>query len=567
MSTQSNSVTPSSRDRPAADRPPLDYKWIALSNTTLGVFMAFANSSIVLIAMPAIFQGIGVDPLAPAETNYFLWLFLGYMVVTASLLVTCGRISDIYGRVRLYNLGFAVFTVGSILLTCTPGTGNTAALQLILYRLVQGLGASFLFANSTAILTDAFPPHQRGMAMGFNQVAGIVGSIAGLILGGLLATIHWRLVFLISVPVGLFGTIWAYWKLRELDRPTPCPTIDWAGNLLFGSGLVLFLIAVTYGIQPYGTEAMGWTNPYVIGGMILGAALLVVFIAVERRAACPMFRLDLFRLRVFAAGNLSNFLASLARGGLQFMLVIWLQGIWLPLHGYAFEETPLWAAIYMTPMLGGLAVAGPLCGWLSDRIGSRSLATGGMLVNLAGFIGLTTLPADFSYGPFAGWLFVLGIGQGMFAAPNTTAIMNSLPAEHRGAGSGMRSTFQNAATMLSIGLFFSIVIAALAAHLPPALANGLEQEGVPASAAEHVSHVPPTAALFAAFLGYNPMSQLMPAALLHQLPQDAQTRLLGQTFFPDLIAEPFMIGLRWAFYVSAGMCGIAAIAALFRGRH
>ncbi|HLJ92665.1 MAG TPA: MFS transporter [Gemmataceae bacterium] len=547
-------------------RPQLDYKWIALSNTTLGVFMAFANTSIVLIAMPAIFQGIGVDPLAPAETNYFLWLFLGYMVVTASLLVTCGRISDLYGRVRLYNLGFAVFTLGSLLLTLTPASGNTAALQLILYRIVQGLGASFLFANSAAILTDAFPSNERGMAMGFNQVAAIVGSLAGMILGGVLATIHWRLVFLISVPVGAFGTVWAYRKLRETARPAQHPQIDWVGNVLFAVGLTILLLAITYGIQPYGAEPMGWTNPTVIGGVVLGLALLATFVAVEHRVSQPMFRLELFRIRMFTAANASNFLASLARGGLQFMLIIWLQGIWLPLHGYSYEETPLWAAIYMIPMLVGFAVAGPVCGWLSDRLGSRGLTTGGMLLNVAGFAGMMTLPANFTYVWFAGWLVVLGVGQGMFAAPNTSAIMNSLPTEHRGAGSGMRATFQNAAMLLSIGLFFSIVIVALARQLPPVLAGGLEREGLPAAAATQVAHVPPTAALFAAFLGYNPMGSLVPKDMLSQIPHHARAKLLGQEFFPQLIAEPFMTGLRWAFAVSAAMCAIAAVASLLRGR-
>jgi MFS family permease len=397
------------------------------------------------------FQGIGVNPLAPEETNYFLWLFLGYMVVTASLLVTCGRISDLYGRVRLYNLGFAVYTLGSVLLTCTPGSGNAAALQLILYRLVQGLGASFLFANSAAILTDAFPASERGTGMGFNQVAGVVGSLVGLILGGLLATIHWRLVFLISVPIGMVGTGWAYWKLRETARPAEHPRIDWAGNILFASGLTLVLLAITYAIQPYDGRAMGWTNPWVIGSLVLGVMLLAAFVVVERRVQQPMFRLELFRIRMFAAANLSNLLASLGRGGLQFMLIIWLQGIWLPLHGYRFEETPLWAAIYMIPMLGGFAAAGLLSGWLSDRLGSRALATSGMLLNVVGFIGLTLLPADFDYLPFACWLVVLGVGQGMFAPPNTAAIMNSLPARHRGAGAGMRATFQNAAMLLSMG--------------------------------------------------------------------------------------------------------------------
>ena len=551
---------------PGQVRSGLDYKWIALSNTTLGVLMASHDTSIVMIATPAIFKGIDVDPLAPAETNYFLWLLLGYMMVTASLLVACGRISDLYGRVRLYNLGFAVYTLGSLLLTCTPGSGNTAALQLISYRLIQGLGASFLFANSAAILTDAFPSHERGMAMGFNQVAAIVGALVGLILGGLLATIHWRLVFLVSVPVGAFGTIWAYWKLRETTPPAEHPRIDWLGNLLFAAGLTIILLAITHAIQPYGDAPMGWTNPFVFGGLILGVALLAAFVVVEHHVPSPMFRLELFRIRMFTAANLSNFLASLARGGLQFMLVIWLQGIWLPLHGYRFEETALWAALYMTPMLGGFAVNGPLCGWLSDRVGSRALTTGGMLVNVAGFLCMTTMTADFALGPFAFWLVILGVGQGMFAAPNTTAIMNSLPPEDRGAGSGMRATFQNAATLLSIGVFFSIVIAILATRLPPALASGLERAGLPATSAEEAARVPPTAALFAAFLGYNPMASLVPGPVLHSLPADAQAQLLSQSFFPHLIAEPFMTGLHWAFYVSAAMCAVAAAASFLRGQ-
>jgi MFS family permease len=542
------------------------YKWIALSNTTLGVFMASADTNIVLIAMPAIFKSIGVDPLAKSETNYFLWLLLGYMIVTASLLVACGRISDLYGRVRLYNLGFAVYTVGSLLLTLTPGSGNTAALQLILYRLIQGLGASFLFANSAAILTDAFPERERGMALGFNQVAAIVGSLAGLILGGLLAEVHWRLVFLISVPAGAFGTIWAYRKLREIKKPAEHPRIDWLGTILFAGGLTTLLLGVTHGIQPYGRSPMGWTNPRVVGELAGGVALLVIFFVVERHIASPMFRLELFRIRMFSASNLSNFLASLARGGLQFMLVIWLQGIWLPLHGYRFADTPLWAAIYMLPMLGGFAVAGPLCGWLSDRLGSRALATTGMVANVIGFLGLTTLPANFEYPVFAVWLVVLGVGQGMFAAPNTAAIMNSLPPEDRGAGSGMRSTFQNSAMLLSIGLFFSVIITALSVHLPPALESGLERAGLPKATAGEVAHIPPTAALFAAFLGFNPVRALVPASELQNLPHHVQHQILNHGFFPQLFAPPFLIGLHWVFYISAGMCGVAAVASFLRGQ-
>ncbi len=550
----------------AAQPPGPHYKWIALSNTTLGMLMAAINGNIVLISLPAIFGGIGINPLAPGETNYFLWLLLGYMVVTATLLVTFGRLSDMFGRVRLYNLGFAVFTVGSILLFLTPGSGNTAALELIGFRLVQAVGGGFLFANSTAILTDAFPASQRGMAMGINQIAAIVGSIIGLILGGLLAVINWRIVFLVSVPFGIFGTIWAYRMLRETAVIRGKPHIDWAGNISFALGLTLLLLGTTYGIQPYGTSTMGWTNPWVIGALVAGALLLVAFVWIELHVPEPMFNLGLFRIRMFAAGNISGFLASVARGGLQFMLIIWLQGIWLPLHGYSFEETPLWAGIYMLPLLVGFVIMGPLSGYLSDRFGARLFSTLGMAIQTVGFIVLTFLPANFDYVIFAVVLFALGLGQGMFAAPNTTAIMNSVPAHQRGVASGMRATFQNGASVMSLSIFFSIVIVGLASNLPTTLLRGLTEAGLPAQVASGVAHLPPTAALFAAFLGYNPMQTLLPSDVLQRLPQAAQANLLGHSFFPSLISGPFMDGLHAVFYLSAGLCLIAAVASLLRGQ-
>ena len=540
------------------------YKWIALSNTTLGVLMATINSSIILISMPAIFTGIGINPLAPGETNYFLWMLLGYMVVTATLLVTFGRISDMFGRVKLYNLGFAVFTVGSILLFITPGSGNTAALEMIIFRLIQGVGSGFLFANSAAILTDAFPAHQRGMAMGINQMAAIIGSFLGLILGGVLAIINWRMVFLVSVPFGIFGTVWAYLKLRETATIRGNQRLDWAGNVTFAIGLTTLLLGVTYGIEPYGDSPMGWGNPLVIAALVGGVVMLGVFVLIELKVADPMFRLDLFKRRVFTWGNMAGFMSALQRGGLQFMLVIWLQGIWLPLHGYAFEETPLWAGIYMTPLLAGFVVFGPLSGWLSDRMSARAFMFSGMMINAAGFIGLTLLPANFDYKWFFILLLVLGIGQGLFAAPNTTVVMNSLPREHRGVGSGMRSTFQNGASLLSIGVFFSIVTAGLASALPPALTAGLSPTGLPGVLIDKIAHLPPTAALFAAFLGYNPMGTLLPAPVLHALPSASQTHLLSQQFFPNLIAAPFMDGLRIVFYVSAALSILAAFASLAR---
>ena len=542
------------------------YKWIALTNTTLGVLMASIDASIVLISLPAIFNGIHVNPLAPGETDYFLWILLGYMVVTATLLVTFGRISDMFGRVRFYNLGFAIFAVGSILLWLTPGTGNTGALELILFRLIQGVGAGFLFSNSAAILTDAFPPNQRGLALGINQVAAILGSVIGLILGGILSYFSWRLVFLVSVPVGIVGTVWAYMMLREIASIRGHQKIDWAGNITFAFGATILLLGITYGIQPYGGAPTGWGNPLVLGAIALGLVLLATFIWIELHVQDPMFHLRLFKIRMFAAGNASSFLASIARGGLQFMLVIWLQGIWLPLHGYNYEVTPLWAGIYLLPLLIGFVVMGPLSGWLSDRFGARIFSTTGMLIQTVGFILLTVLPTNFNYIWFALLLFMLGIGQGMFSSPNTSSVMNSVPAEQRGAASGMRATFQNSGSLVSIGVFFSIITIGLASALPSTLFNGLTRAGVPATTANTIAHLPPTAALFAAFLGYNPMATLVPANVLHALPLTRQAALLGHSFFPNLISSPFMIGLHGVFYLSAAMCFIAAVASFLRGK-
>ena len=542
------------------------YKWIALTNTTLGVLMASIDTSIVLISLPAIFNGIHINPLAPGETNYFLWMLLGYMVVTATLLVTFGRISDMFGRVRLYNLGFAIFTVGSILLWLTPGTGNTGALELILFRLVQGVGAGFLFANSAAILTDAFPENQRGLALGINQIAAILGSVIGLILGGILSYFSWRLVFLVSVPVGLVGTVWAYLMLREVATIRTHQKIDWPGNITFALGATILLLGITYGIEPYGGSPTGWGNPLVIGALSSGVILLALFIWIELHVKDPMFRLELFRRRLFAAGNASSFLASIARGGLQFMLIIWLQGIWLPLHGYSYDVTPLWAGIYLLPLLVGFVVMGPLSGWLSDRFGARIFSTTGMVIQAVGFFLLTFLPANFDYIWFALILFILGLGQGMFSSPNTSSVMSSVPADQRGVASGMRATFQNSGSLVSIGVFFSIITAGLASALPITLFNGLTRASVPATVATKIAHLPPTSALFAAFLGYNPMATLLPANVLNALSKADQANLLGRSFFPNLISPPFLIGLHGVFYLSTAMCLVAALASLLRGK-
>ncbi|GAC1461828.1 MAG: MFS transporter [Chloroflexota bacterium] len=550
---------------PEARTERIDYKWIALSNTTLGILMATLNSSIVLIALPAIFVGIGINPLTPGNTGFLLWILMGYMVVTSTLLVTAGRISDMLGRVKMYNLGFAIFTVGALLLFLTPNTGSTGALEIVGFRIIQAIGGAFLFANSAAILTDAFPPRQRGLGLGVNQIAAVGGSVLGLVLGGVLAAINWRLVFLINVPFGLFGTVWAYLMLRETATIKKHQRLDVWGNITFAAGLTILLVGITYGLQPYGGQPMGWTNPWVLASLVGGVALLVAFAVIEMRVDDPLFRLDLFKIRPFAAGNISAFLGSMARGGLQFMLIIWLQGIWLPIHGYSFADTPLWAGIYMLPMMLGFLIAGPVSGFLSDHVGARPFTTGGMLLATVSFVLLTLLPANFNYIPFALLLLVNGMGMGLFSSPNTSSVMSSVPAENRGVSSGMLATLQNAGMLLSMAFFFTIVIVVLSGSLPSTLSSGLVQAGLPAASASAIAHLPPTAALFSAFLGYNPMAHLVPAHVLAQLPAATRAHLVGRTFFPGLIAPPFMNGLRAAFYVSAGLSLIAAIASLFRG--
>jgi MFS family permease len=540
------------------------YKWVALSNTTLGMLVATINSSIVIISLPAIFRGIHLDPLRPGNVSYLLWMLMGYLVVSAVLVVAFGRLGDIYGRVRMYNAGFLVFTAASIVLAFTPGVGSAAALGLIALRIVQGVGGALLMANSMAILTDAFPVRERGMALGINQVAALAGSFLGLLIGGLLADTNWRAVFLVSVPFGIFGTLWGYLKLREGGQRGQ-GRIDWGGNLTFGIGLIAVLVGITYGIQPYGGHTMGWTSPLVLTLLFGGIALLGAFLVIERRSDDPLFHLDLFRIRAFSAGNLAGLLASVSRGGLQFMLIIWLQGIWLPLHGYSFASTPLWAGIYMIPMTLGFLVAGPVSGWLSDRYGARPFATGGMLLTAASFAALTLLPIDFPYWVFAVLLLANGIGSGLFAAPNTAGIMNAVPARQRGAASGMRATFQNAGFVLSIGLFFSLMIAGLAARLPTTLYDGLTANGVPPASAERIAHLPPVGSLFAAFLGYNPIRTLLgPAALQHLSPAQA-ANLTGTSFFPRLIAEPFQHGLAIVFLAALAMSLVAAAASWLRG--
>ena len=539
------------------------YKWIALSNTTIGMLMATVNATSILIAMPVIFRGININPLDPANFSYLLWLLMGYMVVSAVLVVTAGRLGDMFGRTRVYNIGFAVFTIAAVGLSLVWSQGAAGAIELIILRMVQAIGGAMVMASGAAIITDAFPSDQRGLALGINMIAGMAGSFLGILVGGVLATINWRWIFLINVPIGLIGSVWGFWQLREIGVRHRA-RIDWIGNVTFAAGLAMVLIGVTSGLQPYGGSAMGWGNPSVIG-LVAGGLLILAFFAFwETRTKDPLFHLELFRIRAFTLGNIAGLLGAVSRGGLQFMLIIWLQGIWLPLHGYDYTQTPLWAGIYMLPMTVGFLVAGPISGMLSDRYGARPFATGGMLLSALTFGLLMLLPADFWFPVFALLIFLNGVAMGLFASPNTAAIMNSVPARYRGVASGIRVTFMNVGMPLSIGLFFTLMIVGLNTTVPPALYSGLTGSGVSVEVAHRLAGLPPISYLFASFLGYNPLQTLLGPVLGQLAPAEA-ARLTGNTFFPSLISGPFQHGLVLVLSFSIVASLVAALASALRG--
>jgi MFS family permease len=542
----------------------MEYKWTAMSNTFIATLMASINSYIILIALPSIFNGIHIDPLNSFQ--YLLWILMGYGLVTATLLLSFGRLSDMYGRVKMFRLGFLIFSVGSILLYLTPSTGDAGAIEIIVFRLVQGVGAAFFMANSVAILTDAFPPSERGKALGINIVAAIAGNFLGLVIGGVLAVFNWRYVFLISVPFGLIGTIWSF-KLKELSKKAIKTKIDIWGNFTFVLGITLILVGITYGLLPYGNSPMGWSNPWVVAAMIIGLVSLILFPFIENRVDSPMFRLDLFKNRSFAFANMAGLLGSLGRGGLMFMLILLLQGIWLPLHGYSYDSTPFWAGIYMLPLTAGIVVMGPLSGVLSDIYGPRWISTGGMIVVTISFILFAALPINFNFLEFAFAEFLMGMGSGMFSTPNTASIMNSVPSEDRGVASGMISTLRNTAGTASMAIFFTIVIVGITQRFPEAMVSSLTSIGA-VNLAPILSNIPPTAALFSAFLGYNPVNAILttlPPSIVAHIPNSTLNILMGITWFPSTLANAFLPSLQISFIIGAIISAIAAILSALRG--
>ena len=418
----------------------VERKWVTLSNTTIGTFMALLDSSIVLVSLPTIGR-----ELPGASPAVLLWVVLSYLVVTTTLLLSFGRLSDLFGRVRLYTLGFAVFTVGSLAASLAP-TGAV----LLAARVLQGVGAGFLSSNAAAILTDAFPPEERGRALGLNQVAAISGSILGLVLGGVLTTeLGWRSIFWVNVPVGVFGTLWAYLQLVERHRPDGSARIDWVGNLTFGGGLTLGLAGLTIG------SLGNWSDPWVVAAVVGGLALLVAFVTVERRVAQPMFDLRLFRIRTFVAGNVAAGLSSLARGAFTFVMVFYLQG----LLGLSAER----AGVLLIPLSVAFAVVAPLSGAVSDRRGARSLGTVGLLLSALGFALLLEFPARGPYDQLALAMVLLGAGGGMFAAPNRAEVMTSVAADRRGSAAGTAMTFLNGGQLGSLALGFTVLATAVPA--------------------------------------------------------------------------------------------------------
>ncbi|UTB31849.1 MAG: MFS transporter [Methanobacterium sp. ERen5] len=543
----------------------MENKWIVMLTVVVASLIGSINMSIMLIALPAIFNGIQINPLNSFQ--YLLWMIMGYSLLTATLLLSFGRLSDIHGRVKMFRLGFLIFTAASVLLSLTPSTGDAGALEIIAFRMIQAVGAALFMANSAAILTDVFPTNELGKALGINTVAAMSGSFIGLVLGGILAILNWRYVFLVSVPFGVIGTFLSYYKLKEVSIKAVKTKIDIWGNSTFILGITLLLIGITYGLLPYGSDPMGWSNPWVIISMVLGFLALIAFPFVEKRVEDPMFRFDLFKIRMFRYGNLAGLLSALGRGGMMFLLIILLQGIWLPLHGYNYESTPFWAGIYILPLTIGMSIMGPISGILSDKYGSRLIATTGMVVCTITFILLAALPYNFNYWEFGLLVFFMGVGNGIFGSPNNASIMKSVPPNERGVASGMIYTLMNTGFTVSMGLFFTVLIVGITQRFPAEMTSSLVSIGA-SNLAPLLNNIPATSALFSALLGYNPIGSILaslPAPAVTNIPPATLSTLTGTTWFPTTFATAFMPSLQISFYMGALLTGTAAVLSALRG--
>jgi EmrB/QacA subfamily drug resistance transporter len=429
----------------------LQYKYTVLTNTTIGAFMSQLDGNIVLIALPTITRSLN------ASAFEALWVLMGYILMTAVLLLAFGRLADMYGKVRLYNLGFAIFTVGSGLCSLSLNGG-----MLVFFRLVQGVGAALIWANNAAILTDAFPPNERGRAIGVNLVAGISGSVVGLILGGILTVaLGWQSIFWINLPIGAFATYWAYKKLRELGT-VHHERIDLPGNILFAGGLTAFLVGLTLG------ALSGYTLVDVVS-MVAGLLMVGGFVYVELHSRTPLMDFTLFKIRAFTAGILSNFLASIARSAVSLVLTIYFQGV---LIYDAFK-----AGLALIPFAVAFVSLGPLSGYLSDKYGPRWFTTVGLSISTAGLVGLALIPVNVSYSVLAVLMILVGAGGGMFVAPNISSIMSSAPVTRRGVASGMSATLVTTGALLSLSISFAVLATSIPINVLQAVFAGLPLSG------------------------------------------------------------------------------------------
>jgi len=413
------------------------YEWVALSVTTVGALLASVQSSALLIALPDILTALQASFLT------IMWVLLSYLLITTALVPVVGRLADIWGRKKLYNAGFAVFTLGSLLAGLSQPAFHAG--DMVIARVVQGIGAALLLTNSTAIVTDAFRHGRIGLGLGVNQIAGAAGFLLGPVLGGLLTAISWRWVYLANVPLGVFGTIWGIWRLREpIAAARTQQSFDWPGSISFTLGLGCFLL----GLSMIAFPLLGL--PVIYALLVVGVVGLIAFVAVEGRMQQPMLDLKLFRGRQFAFASGTSALNGLARGAVLFVLIFFLQG--------PYGKDPLTAGLMMAPFGAAFMFVGPLSGFLSDRLGARGLATIGLAISALALLAMSTVNAEMPYWELALFMILMGGGSGLFNAPNTNALMSAVEPRQRGSAAGVNTMVMNTGQMLSIAIVFPLVL-------------------------------------------------------------------------------------------------------------
>jgi EmrB/QacA subfamily drug resistance transporter len=424
------------------------YKWWVLSCTSLGMLLATINSGTLIIALPDLERSLSTTLLE------LVWVILVYMIVSTVLVLTAGRLSDLFGRKTAYVLGFLVFSIASL------GAGfAVSGTELILWRVLQGIGGAFLFANAAALVTDAFPKKELGLAMGTNTMVAAVGLVIGPVLGGALVAISWPWVFWFNIPFGLAGCVWAALVLEERSGRSEERGLDLLGVATYIVGLTGLVFALSKG------GLSGWNHPLVIGGLIAAAVFLPLFVVIERHGRAPMLDLALFRDRLFAAASAAAFLNGLSRFALMFLFVFYFQG--------PQGQSPIMAGLELAPLAIGMLVASPFAGVIADRRGSRGLAAAGMLLSAIGLAGMTMLQADTPYIWSAVWLSLVGVGSGMFNSPNTAAMMGAVPVHRRGIAAGARVMLQNTGAVVSIAFVMAIVTAAVPSDVLFKIFSGL----------------------------------------------------------------------------------------------